>query len=149
MFVKRFRPMTLLRKRRSQVSENGRICVRSKNWQRDRDARAQGRVQRAVNRLANLPCFSANFPLWRQKYTTTCRIILVRSMVRSQAAIALLLMLTSCQTPVPRIMPVPQTRFTAHGKTYCEIHRVPLVPRRMFTSRVMLIHYGDERCAEC
>jgi hypothetical protein len=49
----------------------------------------------------------------------------------------------------PHFEHAPKTTYVAHGQTYCAIHRIPLVPRRMFTSRVMLIHYGDERCAEC
>lgn len=66
-------------------------------------------------------------------------------MTQFQAIIVVLLMLTSCQTTS-----VPKTTFVAHGQTYCAIHRVPFVTRRMFeVSPVMLIHYGEERCAEC
>jgi len=54
------------------------------------------------------------------------------------------LMVASCQTPLS------QPTFLAHGRTYCSIHRVPLVTARLFEpSPTLLIHCGDERCAEC
>src|SRR5205823_2440127 len=44
----------------------------------------------------------------------------------------------------------PDTTFTAHGQTYCAIHRVPFVTRRMYEPSLgILVHCGDERCAEC
>ena len=37
-----------------------------------------------------------------------------------------------------------------HGHTYCALHRVPFVTRRMFESaRVVLVHYSEERCVQC
>jgi hypothetical protein len=50
----------------------------------------------------------------------------------------------------PRIERIPETTFVARGRTYCSIHRVPLVTAQLFEpSPTLLIHCGDERCAEC
>src|ERR1700738_1066814 len=73
-------------------------------------------------------------------------------MLRDLAAIVLLLVLTSCQTSLPGtpLEALPKTTFVAHGRTYCAIHRVPLVTKRMFEpAGVVLVHYREERCAEC
>jgi hypothetical protein len=68
-------------------------------------------------------------------------------MTRWYASLILIFSLSSCQSTDRD----PYT-YTEHGQKYCSKHRVPFVTRRMFEAdgnRVILVHYGEERCAEC
>ena len=66
-------------------------------------------------------------------------------MTRCYLALSLMFSLSSCQTTQSD----PYT-YIEHGQTYCRIHRVPFVTRRMFEpGGVVLVHYNEERCAEC
>jgi hypothetical protein len=61
-------------------------------------------------------------------------------MLRVQAAIGLLLAVSSCQSP----------QFPHSDKTFCRKHHVPLVTVQTFTPENMVgMEYGDERVCEC
>jgi hypothetical protein len=66
-------------------------------------------------------------------------------MGRWYVSLAVLFSLSGCLT-------TQSDRYTyiERGQKYCRKHRVPFVTRRMFEPPpYILIHYGEERCAEC
>jgi hypothetical protein len=66
-------------------------------------------------------------------------------MTRWYVSFVLIFSLSSCQTTDRD----PYT-YTEHGQKYCSKHRVPFFTRRMFEpAGVVLVHYREERCAEC
>jgi hypothetical protein len=91
----------------SRIASGCDSCLRF-YWQRDRNARAQGRFQRVVNRLAILPPFNGHFPLWEPeidcKMQSNSRYMLWAS---TWAIAASVVLLASCSVFQPVIDVVP------------------------------------------
>jgi hypothetical protein len=63
-------------------------------------------------------------------------------MARLPLIAVVLLSLSACQTS--------ESDLVGGRERICRVHHIPLVTRRMFTTRPgLLVHYHDERCIQC
>jgi hypothetical protein len=68
----------LTHKKRWRRRRDAAIAIPRFSAKRPRHGIMREQSSQRYRGLANLQCFAANCPLWRQKYMTRCRIILVR-----------------------------------------------------------------------